>query len=128
MNKFKLFSAVALLILLLSSITPASPVQAAKSDVPSAAVWCGKLSSYTTWWKSKPILYVWKGKGRGNPYAVSVYFDGKYVANADNGIRVDSPQVDNNNGWVGYFLSTRWYLTHSKWDDDRRWEVRACLP
>lgn len=130
MKKIKLFYIFMVLIMLFSSIAHAYPVQAA----PTASAWCGKMSSYTTsYWSDvekiwKPILYVWKGNGKGNPYAVSMYFDGKYVPDADNAIRVGSPQVDNNDGWVGYFIAKRWYLTHPKWDDDARWEVRGCIP
>jgi hypothetical protein len=100
-----------------------------------AKAWCGRLSSYTTWYYSsvekiwKPILYVWKGKGKGNPYAVSVYFDGKTVPNDGSGVQTfTGPQVDPGDGWVGYFIAKRFYLTHPKWDDDWRWEVRGCIP
>lgn len=98
------------------------------------AMSCGKLGSYTTWYYSgveriwKPILYVWKGTGKPNPVYVSVLYSGEYVPNANNGIITSSPQVDDGSGWVGYFIAKRWYLTHWNWDDDGRWEVRACIP
>lgn len=134
MGKIKFFSAVALLLVLLSGFVQTAPVQAAPAHVVPTTAWCGRLSSFTTWYwskvenKWKPILYVWKGQGRGNPYSVRVYYDNNFVPDADDGIRVGSPQVDNNNGWVGYFLSTRWTWFHRNWDDDWRWKVLACLP
>jgi hypothetical protein len=92
------------------------------------------LSTYTAAYYSKveriykPALFVWKGKGRGNPYAVSVWYNGKSVPNSDSAIVTTSPQIDDGNGWVGYFLAKRWYFFNPGWDDDWRWEVRGCLP
>jgi hypothetical protein len=96
------------------------------TPTPVQAAYCGKLSSYTTWYMAdypKPILYVWKGIGSSNPSYVIVMYDNQAVSNTDDGIRTDSPQVDNNDGWVGYFLAKRWYLFHLGWDDDSRWFV-----
>ena len=104
------------------------------STTPAQAMWCGRLSSYTTWYYSnvehywKPILYVWKGVGKANPKYVSVWYNSESVPNADYGIQTSSPQVDDRNGWVGYFIAKRWYSLHWQWDDDWRWEVRGCVP
>lgn len=112
----------------------AQPADAGSTtEYPASSVankaWCGRLSSYTTWYSGKPILYVWKGKGRGNPYAVSVWYNNRSVPNSGNGVQTSSgPQVDLRNGWVGYFIAKRFYLTNWQWDDDWRWEVRGCLP
>lgn len=107
------------------------------------AQWCGSLSSYTTWWyysderRWKPILYVWKGRGRGNPYSMSIYFTnsaGTVVPVPNNGSGVQTwsgPQVDPGNGWVGYYISTGWRTVNplnGSWDDDWRWRVFGCLP
>lgn len=116
---------VVVISLTLAALAIATPVQ---------AKWCGRLSSYTTSYYSnvehiwKPILYVWKGTGSANPTAVSVWYNAEYVPNSDYGIQTSSPQVDNRNGWVGYFIAKRWYLFHWQWDDDWRWEVRGCIP
>lgn len=103
-------------------------IPAITSPTPAKAIWCGRLPSYTTWYNRKPILFVWKGKGSQNPTYVSVWFNNYSVPNADNGVITSSPQVDLNDGWVGYYISTRWYLTHHLWDDDWMWEVRGCIP
>jgi hypothetical protein len=134
-KKVKLFFVFAVLTLLFSNIIFVTPAKAAQSDSSSAGIWCGNLSLYTSWtWSNvekiyKPALFVWKGgAGRSNPIYVSVYYDGNYVPNSDDAIRVGSPQIDNNNGWVGYYLAKRWYPFHLGWGDGRRWQVRACLP
>jgi hypothetical protein len=119
----------------------ANPVMASNATSTDRSVantaWCGRLSSYATWYYSnveriwKPILYVWRGQGRGNPYAVSVYFNNQYVSNSGDGVQTWSgPQVDTGNGWVGYFIAKRFYMwpTNWQWDDDWRWGVRGCLP
>ena len=137
--KSRIASIVILFVVLLAVMSGAASADrwSTPQPAPSSAAWCGRLSSYTTsYWSTveriwKPILYVWKGQGRGNPYAMSVWYNGLlggYVPNADDGIRMSSPQVDNGSGWVGYFIAKRWYLIHPSWDDDWRWEVRACLP
>ena len=130
---------IALLVTVLG-VFPAEPVVAKDLSSSSEAstvlkAWCGRLSSYTTWYYStverawKPILYVWKGKGKGNPYAVSVYYNDRYVSNGPDGVQTYSgPQVDPGNGWVGYFIAKRFYLFNPGWDDDWRWEVRGCIP
>ncbi|MCW5851673.1 MAG: hypothetical protein KIT87_16490 [Anaerolineae bacterium] len=103
-------------------------------DAAPSAAWCGSLGEYTAWYwpnwyQPKPALFVWKnGAGKPNPTNLTVKFNGQTVANADDGIRTGSPQIDLRNGWVGYYLSTRWYLGHPQWDDDWRWNVTGCLP
>lgn len=137
MKKIKLFSIIMLLAMLFSSVAYASPVQAA----PPASAWCGRLSSYTSWYYAttvidgkttnewKRTLYVWTGKGE--PYAVSVYFDNNLVGNDQKGVQTyTGPQVPAKDGWYGYFISKTWAADprHWNWDDDRRWEVRGCIP
>ncbi|HQY26417.1 MAG TPA: hypothetical protein PLL45_16150 [Thermoflexales bacterium] len=121
--------------LLLATAVSASPVAASQEQRP-AGKWCGRLSSFTSSYYStveriwKPILYVWKGQGAGNPTAVSVWYNGNSVPNSDDAVRTSSPQVDPSNGWVGYFIAKRFYFAPSNWawDDDWRWEVRGCIP
>jgi hypothetical protein len=126
---------IGLLVLsfLLVTMYTVKPVMASRTltaeNTTLAATWCGKLSSYTTWYGSKPALFVWKGQNRGNPYAVSVYYNGSSVPNSASGVQTYSgPQIDLGNGWVGYYIAKRFYLYHSNWNDDWRWEVRGCLP
>ena len=103
---------------------PAHTVQAA----PLNATYCGPLGEYTSWYGTKPVLWVWKnGGGKPNPTNVKVKFNGNSVSNSDSGVLVASPQVDNGNGWVGYFIAKRWYLINWQWDDDSRWNVSGCV-
>lgn len=104
-------------------------------DNRPVAAWCGKLGSYTAifWngWEPKPTLFVWKnGKGKPNPYNLTVKYNGKVVPNSDDGVKTSSgPQQDLGNGWVGYHIAKRFYIpTGMQWDDDWRWEVYGCLP
>jgi len=93
-----------------------------------AAGWCQAFASYTDWYNGKRALFVYRGRGNPNPYAVSVYYNGESVPNAGNGVQTYSgPQVDLKNGWVGYYVSTRWAWSHPNWNDDWRWEVRGCI-
>lgn len=94
-----------------------------------AAGWCQSFSSYTDWKDNKPAVFVYKGRGNPNPVSVEIQYNGAKVANAGNGVQTYSgPQFDLNNGWVGYYISTRWYWTHPGWNDDWRWVVRGCIP
>ncbi len=84
---------VALLIVLAAMVffvgaQPANAQPTTEHPVSSVAdkAWCGRLSSYTTRYSGKPILYVWKGKGRGNPYAVSVWYNNRSVPNSGSGM------------------------------------------
>lgn len=128
MNTTSRFILATLILVLALGLT--GTVEASQTQSYSDAKWCGRLSSYTTWYNGKPILFVWKGNGRGNPTAVSVYYDGKTVPNSGNGVQTYSgPQADSQNGWVGYYISTRYRTFIARnWDDDWRWEVRGCLP
>jgi hypothetical protein len=125
-------------VLFVAALMPV-PVMANTGSSPNTTVassqWCGRLSSYTTWYYSgvehmwKPILYVWKGQGRGNPYWVNVAFNNQIVPDRDDAVKTTpGPQVDLNNGWVGYFIARRFYYFNWQWDDDWRWRVNACLP
>lgn len=122
-----LFLLLVFLILLAPISAFAGPVQEVPEKAPTAA-WCGALGEYTTWYGIKPVLYVWKGKGNGNPYNVKVYYNNALVPNADHGVIVTSPQVDRGDGWVGYFIAKRFVSTNWQWDDDWRWDVRGCIP
>lgn len=126
-----------------SAAVAASPPDAQlRSNPATTNAWCGSLSSYTSYFwaanekKWKPTLYVWKGKGRQNPTSVSVKYTNKSnvvvtVPNSTWGVITTAPQVDPENGWVGYHIATRWYdfpQYNTQWDDDWRWKVRGCLP
>jgi hypothetical protein len=114
-----------LVAILLIAMTPAKS-QAA----PNATNFCGSLGEYTSWYNQKPTLWVWKnGKGKSNPSNVNVKYNGRSVPNSASGVSVSSPQVDNNDGWVGYYIAKRWYLSpeNRDWDNDKLWDVTGCV-
>ena len=127
MRVLRLLPVIVLFTVLLGGSPSAASIQESPPDIelPSAR-WCGEMHAYTHWYGTKPILKVWKGQGKGNPYYVSVWYGENYVPNSGSGIVTTSPQVDTNDGWVGYYISTRWYLTHPGWNNDANWEARGC--
>ena len=132
MRMFRLLFVVVLFSALFGGSPAAASIQEGPPDVavPSFRD-CGQKHAYTHWYRvnwygTKPILKVWKGQGKGNPYYVSVWYGENYVPNSGSGIVTTSPQVDTNDGWVGYYISTRWYLTHPGWNNDANWEARGC--
>lgn len=124
---------LAVMLLTIVAGTAASLAPSRAQAAPLSSSYCGQLGEYTAWhytageWKR--VLWVWNN-GHSTPYpdAVIVYYNGQLVENGQKGVQTYSgPQVDQGNGWVGYFISKTWVLMHSGWDDDWRWDVRGCV-
>lgn len=95
---------------------------------PASAEWCSGLANYTDWHEGDGALFVYRGLGNPNPYAVAIRYNGSIVPDADYGVQTyTGPQGDLQNGWIVYHISTRWLITHPGWNDDWRWSVRACF-
>lgn len=126
------FVLVMLLFMVLSiSIVGMAPQQL--HAAPNTAQYCGDLGEYTAWhWTGrewKRVLWVWKnGKDKPYPKYLLVHYDGQLVPIGQHGVDTSgSPQVDQFNGWVGYFISTRWAASHWGWNNDSRWRVTGCV-
>jgi hypothetical protein len=104
-----------------------SPASVANDLDRPAAEWCSGLANYTDYYNGKPALFVYKGNNP-HPYAVAVRFNGQIVPDAGNGVQTyTGPQFEPGNGWIGYYISTRWTWVYYNWNDDWRWSVRACF-
>lgn len=107
------------------------PVQQAQAQT------CRNFGVYTSYWQSKPAIWIQGGSVRPAPNRMTIYYyNGRswevVPSPSDWGVRTDAPQVENpgGNGWYTYFIATRWISlypsSHAGWNDDWRWSVKYC--
>lgn len=93
---------------------------------PLNSTYCGALGEYTSLYKNKATLWVWKnGGGKPNPTNMVVKYNGRVLST--NIVNTANPWFDSGNGWVGYGISSGWALTNPGWIIDSRWDVSGCV-
>lgn len=100
---------------------------------------CGSYSSYTTHYRPKdsdpwkPIIYIWglpKRNGAVDPTGIGIYYwdeiGGWIQVPVSSVWGIQTVVQHQYEQWTGYYIATRWYLLHPKWNDDWRWRVYIC--